>query len=435
MRRAGGPAYDGRATPRWVAWRPIDALTDSAPPSARPAAALLRDRNFGPYFWANLVSNCGTWFWNVTAAVVVFNMTGSATVVGAVSVMQFVPSMLLAPYAGALTDRIDRRLLLLGSQLLGFMAATVISVWTVLVGVDGLPGPWPILAVALVVGVAYAFSVPAMHAVIPALVPPPDLDAAVALNSVTFNLARALGPALGALTLGTLGPAATFTINAASFLPLVVALLVIHPRAVQRRRAGSGSVREGLAYVWGDRTTVVLLLGVTALGFGADPVNTLTPPMAALLGGGDALVGWLVSGFGAGAAVTAFTVTPLRRRFTLNQMSAGGLVGIAAGLFALAASPAAGVAIASLALAGSGFLFAVTALTTALQQRVDEDMRGRVMALWSVAFLGSRPIAALLDGLLADLFGARAAVVWAGGLTLIAAVVITRSLRRVPLAS
>lgn len=407
----------------------MTAVTDATSPrSARTARALLVDRTFGPYFAGNLVSNCGTWLQNITAAVVVYRMTGSTVLVGAVSILQFSASLFLSPWAGALSDRFDRRRLLLGGQVLSAVAAGALALWTALVGVEGLPGPWPIFATAALLGIGFAISVPTMQALVPALVEAEDLDQAVALNSVTFNLARAIGPALGALVLASLGAAWAFTLNAASYSLLILALIVIRPRHVERRAAGGdGSVREGLRYVRGEPGLLVLLIGVAALGFGTDPVNTLTPAMADLLGGGDALVGWLVSAFGAGAAATAFGVGAVRRRVAQGPLGIGGLGLLAAGLVGFALSPGPASAIGALAVSGVGFLLAVTALTTELQQRVDENLRGRVMALWGVAFLGSRPLAALIDGAVADLLGPRVAAGVAAAITAGIAVWVARA--------
>jgi MFS family permease len=412
----------------------MTAVTDATSPrAARTARVLLTDRTFGPYFFGNLVSNCGTWLQNIAAAIVVYRLTRSTVLVGAVSILQFSASLFLSPWAGALSDRFDRRRLLLGGQVLSAVAAGALAVWTGLVGIERLPGPWPIFVTAALLGIGFAISVPTMQALVPALVEPADLDQAVALNSVTFNLARAIGPALGALVIATWGPAWAFAINAASYSLLIVALLVIRPRTARRRGSGGdGSVREGLRYVRGEPALVMLLVGVAALGFGTDPVNTLTPAMADLLGGGDALVGWLVSAFGAGAATMAFGVGALRRRVAQGPMGVAGLGILAAGLAGFAVSPSAAAAIASLALSGIGFLLAVTALTTELQQRVDDDLRGRVMALWGVAFLGSRPAAALLDGAVADLFGPRTAAALAAGITAAVAVWVARARRKVP---
>ena len=393
-------------------------LTEESTSAPRSSWTLIRDRTFGVFFVGNLVSNCGTWLQNVAAAIVVYRLTRSNTLVGAVSMLQFVSSLVLAPWAGALSDRMDRRLLLLWGQIISVVAAAGLAVWTAIVGVEGLPGPWPIFASSALIGIGWAISVPTMQALVPALVEESDLDQAIALNSVTFNLARAIGPALGAVTLVTVGAAATFGLNAVTYCVLIAALLLIRPRPIERRATGGdGSVREGLRYIKGEPALVVLLIGVTALGFGTDPVNTLTPAMADELGGGDALVGWLVSAFGIGAAGMAFVIAPLRQRVPLARLGVIGLGILAAGLFLFAASPVIPLAFAALVLAGVGFLVALTALTTELQRRVPEVFLGRVMALWTVAFLGSRPLAALLDGAVGDAFGPRAGALVAGSIT------------------
>ena len=401
-------------------------------PTSRTSWELVRDRTFGVYFVGNLVSNCGTWLQNIAAAVVIYDLTGSTALVGAVSILQFAASMLLSPYAGALSDRVDRRRLLIAGQIVGGVASASLALWVAAVGVEGLPGPWPIFAAATIIGIGWAISVPTMQALVPALVEPEDLEQAIALNSITFNIARAVGPALGAIALARLGAAAAFGLNAATFAVLIITLLLIRPRPIERKDdRGDGSVREGLRYVRREPALYVLLIGVTALGFGTDPVNTLTPAMADVLGGSEELVGWMVSAFGVGAALTAFAVGALRKRISLGVMGVVGLGVLSVGLFGFGASPgvstltlfgwstapAVPLTLVSLVVAGAGFLLALTGLTTELQRRVPEPLLGRVMALWAVAFLGSRPAAALLDGALGDLFGPRIAAAAAGVIT------------------
>lgn len=399
--------------------------TAEGPQEALPknTLQLVGDRTFGPYFWGNLASNCGLWFHNIAAAVVVFNLTGSALLVGIVSVMLFAATLVLSPYAGALTDRVDRRRLMLVGQLLACAAATTLAIATAL----GLPGAWPVLAATGVIGIGYAFSIPAMQALVPALVEPVDLDGAMALNSVTFNTARAVGPMLAAATLVAFGPATAFGINAVSYLPLIAALVRIRPRPVGSEGRGDGSVREGLRYVRGRPAVLVLLVATAGLGFGTDPVNTLTPAVAAELGGGDGLVGVLVSAFGVGAVIATTFAARAGRRFGQVTTGAAGLVGLSLGMIGFALSPTVPAAVLGLALAGFGFLLGITGLTTALQRIVPEGLRGRVMALWSMAFLGSRPIAAVADGWVADTVSPTVATLLAAGAaSLTAALVLTR---------
>ncbi|HEX6219802.1 MAG TPA: MFS transporter, partial [Acidimicrobiia bacterium] len=160
---------------------------------------VLRDRRFGPYIGANFTSNIGNWFQNVAAGIVVFQVTGSNTLVGTVSVLQFLATLLFSPWSGALADRFNRRKLLILAQAISASGAVGLALWVGLEGVEGLPGVWPIFAASGIIGLGYAVGISAMNALIPALVEPDDLDDAIALNSASFTLARAIGPALAGL--------------------------------------------------------------------------------------------------------------------------------------------------------------------------------------------------------------------------------------------
>ena len=404
----------------------VHAITPD-PSAERTVRELLLDPTFGRYFAGNLTSNCGNWIQNVSAATAVFSMTRSATLTGVVSGALWLGSLILQPYAGAVSDRVDRRRMLLAGQSLSLISAVVLAVWCVIVGLDGLPGPWPIIAVTVVIGIGNAISTPAMQALVPALVPQADLEQAVALSSVTFTLGRAIGPAIAAGILVVGGPTAGFVVNAISYLPLIVVLLVIRQRDVQRRGDTDGSVREVLRLVRNDRRLLALLAATTAIGWTTDPINTLTPPMADLFGAGDGLVGVFVGCFGGGAAVASLFLRRVRARLGLARLGVVGLAGFGAGIVLFAVSPTPAFAAVALFLAGVAFLGAITSVTTRIQQNIAEDVRGRVMALWGVTFLGSRPIAAVLNGAIADLAGPRLAVALAAAMALIAAVLLSRS--------
>ncbi len=371
--------------------------------------SLLADRVYGPFFVGNLVSNCGNWIHNVAAAVVVFELTDSAVAVGAVTACLWIASLLLQPWAGALTDRYDRRRMLIAGQAVSLLGAAAVAVPTLVVGADDLPGPWPIYAGTLVIGLGIAFSLPAMQALIPALVRERELDRAIALGAVSFNLARALGPAIAGLILISADASIAFAVNVLSFAVLIGVLVAIRPRSEQAPPSGDKSVAAGLRWVRADRRAVVLIASMVAIGFATDPINTLTPPFAELVGDGEGLVGLMVAAFGAGAVTAAAFVDRIRTRLGRERAGAAGLVVLAGaiGLFAFSASP--GHALAAMALAGAGFLIAITSVTTQLQERVPDRLRGRVLALWGVAFLGTRPISATIDGAIADFVSPRAA--------------------------
>jgi MFS family permease len=299
--------------------------------------------------------------------------------------------------------------MLIAGQSVALVGALGIAITTAVVGVDDLPGPWPIYLGTLVIGTGVAFSIPAMQALIPALVEARDLDRAIALNGVTFNLARGIGPAIAGVILLEADASVAFSVNALSFAALIVAMISIRPRGRQARALGDSSVGAGLRWVLADRRAVVLLGTMVAIGFATDPINTLTPPMAKEVGEGEGLVGLMVSGFGLGAVLAAFFVDPIRKRLGRERAASAGLATLAAAIAAFGFSEAPAHAVAAMAVAGAGFIVAITSVTTQLQDRVPDQVRGRVMALWGVAFLGSRPISAAIDGAVADLASPRAA--------------------------
>jgi MFS family permease len=268
-----------------------------------------------------------------------------------------------------------------------------------------------VIGCAVCLGVASAFSAPASQALIGDLVPRAELQSAVALNSMTYNLARAIGPALAGLSVDRLGYAPTFAINAGSYLLLGLGLLVVTPRARTLATRGQARLRESFRIVRRQPELAAFLLIVTAVGFASDPVNTESPAFAHAFGfGHDHLRLWsglIVGAFGAGAIGAALLlagrVAGSRRRMTIT------LAVVAAGIVGFSLSPSVWVGFVFLAIAGFGYLASNTAATSRLMLGVADEQRGRIMALWSVAFLGLRPAASLLDGALAGTFGVRTA--------------------------
>jgi MFS family permease len=352
--------------------------------------------------------------------------------VGVVSVAQFLPLLLFGPFAGSRADRGDRRRLLAVGRVTSAAGAGVLAVWIAAVGVDGLPGPWPVIGAAWVIGIGFAMSSSAMHAILPALVRRPELSTAIALDNTPYTIARAIGPAIGALILGVAGQAPVWGFASVAFLLHAAVAVRLPLRPTERRREGDKSVRAGLRYLRTDPACALLLIGVLAIGMGIDPVLTLTPTIAAELGGGESLVGWMVSAFGLGSAVVIVSMTPVRRWLGLRWMNPIGLTTFAAAYAALALIPRAGFALVAFFVAGAGMMLAITSLTTQLQSRLPEDLRGRVMSLWVVAYLGSRPLAAALNGAIADFFSVEAALVVMAAILLGGAVTARPSKTDVP---
>jgi MFS family permease len=390
-------------------------LTAQPPPPLR----VLTRRNFWPYFAGNLFSNCGTWFQVIAQSLLVYRLTGSTFLVGVVNFAQFVGVVVLAPWAGSAADRFDRRRLLVMTQI---AAAAVTAALAGLNSVGLAPAP-VVIALALVLGLTTAFAIPAMQALVPLLVPRAELGPAVALNSLTFNLARAIGPVVGALVVATMGITSAFALNSVSYLALIVGLAAVHPEGQAPTPDTRPKLRESFDLVRKDTMLAGLLLTVAAISLCADPVSTLTPGFATrVLHRPDSYTGYLVGAYGAGAVLAAVTVAgrvrhPVRWLPATCAMLGLGMVG-----FALA--PGLAVAYGALAVSGFGFLLTNTTATTAVQLGVADSQRGRVMALWSLAFLGTRPFGSLADGAVAETAGLRPAALMMATIGLAAAVAL-----------
>jgi MFS family permease len=389
----------------------------SEPAGPQVALRLIRSREFAPYFFGNAASATGTWFQNLAASLLVYRLTHSAFLLGLLNFCNFIPVLVLAPWAGSAADRFERRRLIVVTQILStaLSAALAALAWT------GDANEWIVIGVAVGLGVGSAFSAPASSAFITQLVDSDDLPSAVGLNSMTFNLARAAGPALAALSVKTIGIPASFAINSASYLLFVAGLALTRPRIQPRASRSETRLRRSFELLRARPRLVLLLLVVAVVGFASDPVNTEAPAFAKAFGYHDWLAGPIIGAFGVGAVVAAFLfagrVAGSRRRLT----SMLALLGL--GIMAFSISPWLALAFPLVAMAGFGYLAANTSATSRLQLEVEDAQRGRIMALWSVAFLGLRPLASIVDGALAGTFGVRVAGVCLAAPALLAAAV------------
>jgi MFS family permease len=370
-----------------------------------PAAvlALVRQRNFGPYFAGNALSASGTWFQNLASSLLIYRLTHSAFLLGVLNFCQFAPVLVLAAWAGSVADRYDRRRVLLMTQTTASLLAASLAVlaWS------GLASAWVVIVFALGLGVTSSLSIPPQQALIASLVDRESLPTAVALNSMTYNLARAVGPALAAASVEYLGIPASFLLNSVSYLVFIWALLVIRPRAQKTASRESSRLRDALGLLRDDPRLLAFLIVVAAVGFASDPVNTLAPAFAQTFDRKDTVAGFIIGAFGAGAVTAALfvagRVAGSRKRMAITLSLLGG------GVIAFALSPWLPLGFVLLFVAGFGYLASNTSATTRLQLGVGEAQRGRMMALWGVAFLGLRPLASLADGAIASAAGVRAA--------------------------
>ena len=405
--------------------------TGSPPSSAPPRRVpeLLRDRVFGPFFIGQIVATMAVWIQNVAAAIIVWELTRSTTLVAAITVGQFAPQIVLTPWSGARADRADRRRQLVAGTLTTATGTGLLAAWSAGPGLTGTSGATAVVLASILVGIGFAVGGPASQALLPSLVRRTELATAIAISSIPMTVARALGPAVGALLVTTAGPTVTFTVT--TVLQATYGLMMFR----RGRTSANGTRRDtrilaAVSYLGRDRPVAWLLVGVTVVGLGVDPVITLAPAFADRLGGGGDIVGLIASSFGVGA-ILGFVMQPrLRRRLGIERSGTLGLVVLATGLAPLALATTVSAAVATMLVAGAGMTLSLTAFTTGIQQRVPDALRGRVMALWSIAFLGSRPVAAALSGLLADAFSEDVALATSVGIILLGAVISRPSLTR-----
>ncbi|UXA17981.1 MFS transporter [Mycobacterium sp. SMC-4] len=392
---------------------------------SRGALGLMFDPVFGALFWGKMFSVAAVWTHGIVAAIVMYDATRSALMVGMVGVVQFAPQLILSPTSGKWADTGNPfRQILLG-RVLCVVGSGSIAIWFFASPeIAGMAAAVPVLLGTTLVGFGFVVGGPALQSIVPNLIRMGELPTAMALNSMPMTVGRVVGPATGAYLAAHLGPASAFAVSAALHLVFALVLIAVRFPAPRQRRAGADyRVRVAVRYVVRDRPLLLALVGVTTIGVASDSSITLAPSLADRLGGGATLVGTLSAVFGVGAAVGMGALALLRGRISSARVSSIGLVSLGAGCAVLALNSTVVVAMTGLAIAGFGFGCAMTGLSTLVQERAPEELRGRIMALWLVGFLGSRPIAAAVLGGSADLFGVSAGFALAAAMTAVVAVV------------
>ena len=371
-----------------------------------PTFASLSIRNYRIYALGAIVSNVGTWMGRVAQDwVVLTELTDhSASALGIVTGLQFLPMLVLAPWTGAVVDRYPKRVLLYITQAALGLAALAGG----LLVVTGTAALWHFYLLALVTGIATAFDNPTRQTFVSEMVPRERLSNAVALNSASFNLGRLIGPAVAGLVIAGIGSGQALLVNSLSFVTVIVALLALRASELTPapRLTGRGSALEGLRYVRGRPDIVLVMVLIFVLGtFGMNFQITIALMATQVFGRGAEDYGLLGSIMAVGSLSAALLAA--RRSEPRLRVLLLSLVGFtfAAGFAALAPT----YATFAVALAACG-LTALTTMTTAnamVQMRTDPVMRGRVMALYMAIFLGGTPLGAPMIGWTGDVFGAR----------------------------
>ena len=379
----------------------------------------LRVRNFRLFWFGQMVSISGTWMQSVAQNWLVLSLTGSGVALGVTVALQFLPMLLFGMWGGLIADRFDKRRILVVTQVVPMVLALVMFVLVA----TGAVALWMVYALALLLGFVFMVDMPTRQSFVVELVGPDELPNAVGLNSAMFNAGRVVGPALAGVLIATVGTASTFLVNAASYVAVLAALgamrsVELFPQA--RAERAPGAIRAGLRYVWATpllRSTLLLLAVVGTFGLNFPVVLPLLARYT--FDGGAPLYGGLTAAMSLGsllgALVSARRVGPTRTML----VGAGAAFGALTLLSSVAPSPVTvGAVLVTVGVAV--MLFLATANTT-LQLACDPAMRGRVMALYGLVFLGSTPLGGPLFGWLSGRWGARWGLAVSGAVSLVAA--------------
>ena len=374
----------------------------------------LRHRDYALFWSAALVSQTGSWMQNLTVPFVVHRTTGSTAWIGFASFCQYFPAFVLSPIGGMLADRLARRTVTLLSNLVGMTGAVALAlVWR-----DGHADPWTTVGLVSLVGVATGLGLPAWQSLMPSLVPPELLQNAVTLNSAQFNAARAFGPALGGLVLARWGASTAFTINAISYVAVIGAVFATRVTAAATERSRHegpvAQLRAGLAYARSHRAVMVsvaLVFSVAALGSPVIPFVTVFASDEFHVS--RAAYGWLYACLGVGAVTAALTLAAIGESIARSRQASVAALGYCTALVVFGVAPWYWLAVVAMLAIGFGYLSTVNALNTAIQLLVDDEYRGRCLALYAMAITGGFPLGSWAQGQIAQVVGVRATVVGA----------------------
>ena len=366
----------------------------------------LRSRNYRLYFGGQCISLIGSWMQTVAMGFFVYELTGSKILLGLISFLNQVPSFVISPFAGVITDRIDRRRILLYTQSLCMAEALLLSflVLTHLIEV------WHILAFSLFVGIVNAFDAPARQSMVIELVDrPQNLSNAIALNSAVFNAARLVGPAIAGILIALIGVGYCFLSNGLSYIAVITALLLIRIPPVEKKKKKENifhEFSEGFKYCYGFFPVRVLLLLVALFSFAGLPFMVLVPAFTKdILAGDSRILGFVYSCIGGGALTAAIYLAA--RKSVLGLGKVVSLTGIifGAGLVAVSLMRIHWLVYILLVPTGFAMIATLASVNTLLQSLIDDDKRGRVMGFYTMALMGVGPFGSLVYGSVANWIG------------------------------
>jgi MFS family permease len=384
------------------------------------ALRALRHRNFQLFFAGQLISLSGTWMQNVAQAWLVYRLTGSPALLGLVSFCGQAPVLFLSPLGGIVADHYNRHKIIIATQLASMILALALAALTFSEAVR----VWHIMLLAGLLGIVNAFDIPARQAFIMDMVGREDLMNAIALNSAIFNLSRVLGPAIAGILVASIGEAWCFLANGISYIGVIAGLLLMKPTIrIAPRREGNAlaGIVEGFRFVLGTPPIFALLALLGILSLTGMPFAVLMPIFAdRILNGGATGLGILMGASGVGAFAGALTLASRTTVRGLGRWVAVSGMAFGCGLILFALSRSFWLSGALMVPIGFSMMIEMGSSNTLIQSMTPDHLRGRVMSVYSMMFMGVAPFGALLAGLAAERFGAPLAVA-AGGTICLAA--------------
>ncbi|HXE60469.1 MAG TPA: MFS transporter [Gemmatimonadaceae bacterium] len=386
------------------------------PPRRATLLRALRHRNYRLFFSGQSVSLIGTWITRIATSWLVYRLTGSALLLGIVAFCGQIPTLLLAPFSGVLVDRSNRHHILVATQVLSMLQSLALAI----LALAGIITVAEILVLQVAQGIINAFDTPARQAFVIEMVEArEDLPNAIALNSSMVTGSRIIGPTIGGILIAASSEGWCFLVDAISYVAVIASLLAMRlpdTGTGSRRKGGAlEELREGVRYVSGfvpARTVLLLLALVSTMGM---PYVVLMPAVAErILHGGPHTLGFLMTASGAGALAGAMYLATRPSVLGLGRAIAVATTTFGLGLAAFSLSHTLWLSLALLPIAGAGFMVQTASTNTILQTIVDERLRGRVMAFYAMAFLGTAPIGSLVAGVVASRIGVPKTIFFGG---------------------
>jgi MFS family permease len=392
----------------------------------------LRHRNFRLFFGGQSISLIGTWMTRVATGWLVYRLTGSALLLGTVSFAGQIPTFLLAPFAGVWVDRLDRRQVLVWTQTLSMVQSLTLAAMTLS---GRITIPW-LLTLSVMQGMINAFDMPGRQAFMVKMVDDRrDLQNAIAINSSMVNMARLVGPSLAGMLIAVSSEGWCFLIDGISYMAVIASLVMMRLHEPVVKRVATSTLHElkaGWTYVshFAPIRTILLLFAVVSLM--GMPFVVLMPIFAArVLHGGPHTLGFLMGAMGVGALVSALSLAARKTVVGLVRMIPIATAVFGLGLIGFGLSRVFWLSMVMVLVAGMGMMQGMAASNTVIQTIVTEDMRGRVMSYYTMAFMGMAPFGSLLAGTMAHAFGAPWTVVANGALLLVAGALFATRLPKV----